>query len=410
MTTTLNPSNQQKTILGLATLLRMALSGQPLAPLSAELIARAENDPGDAEAMLDLSTILQINQQSDLAMRVQADALQLQQIYHLPARQHVTLKLLVIMAAGPLMANTPIECLLENSDIAVDLLYIFPPELPLPDELPEHDLVFIAIAESDANQLLLEELRKVKWTRPIVNKPELIASLSRDNTYLQLEEIPNLLVPQTNRIGREALEQSLDVSDEQSIASLLESGVGSIIIRPVDSHAGRDLSKLDSAEDMIDYLRRTPDLDFYVSYFVDFRSEEGNYKKYRIVLIDGTPYLCHMAISDHWMIHYLNAGMGESSQKREEEAAMMELFDKDFAARHADALKAIHERIGLDYLGIDCSETYDGELLIFEIDSNMVVHDMDSVELYPYKQPQMHKIFAAFQQMLHNKAASSSVE
>ena len=405
MKTTLDHSNQQKTILGLATLLRMALAGESLSPLSAELIARAENDPADAEALLDLSTILQINQQPDLAMRVQADALELQQTYRLPIDQPAALKLLVIMAAGPLMANTPIECLLQHSDIAVELLYLSP-QLALPDELPEHDLVFIAVAESDANQAVLERLSSVIWSRPLVNKPELIAKLSRDNTYLQLEDIPNVLVPQTNRIEREALEQSTDLANEDSVASLLESGVGSIIIRPVDSHAGRDLSKLDSAEDLVDYLKNTSDMDFYVSYFVDFRSEEGNYKKYRVVLIDGTPFLCHMAISDHWMIHYLNAGMGESSEKREEEAAMMELFDQDFGKRHAEAFQAIHERIGLDYLGIDCGETYDGELLIFEIDSNMVVHDMDPVDIYPYKQPQMHKIFAAFQQMLHDKVTN----
>ena len=405
MKTTLDHSNQQKTILGLATLLRMALAGESLSPLSAELIARAENDPADAEALLDLSTILQINQQPDLAMRVQADALELQQTYRLPIDQPAALKLLVIMAAGPLMSNTPIECLLQHSDIAVELLYLSP-QLALPDELPEHDLVFIAVAESDANQTVLERLSSVIWSRPLVNKPELIAKLSRDNTYLQLEDIPNVLVPQTNRIEREALEQSTDLANEDSVASLLESGVGSIIIRPVDSHAGRDLSKLDSAEDLVDYLKNTSDMDFYVSYFVDFRSEEGNYKKYRVVLIDGTPFLCHMAISDHWMIHYLNAGMGESSEKREEEAAMMELFDQDFGKRHAEAFQAIHERIGLDYLGIDCGETYDGELLIFEIDSNMVVHDMDPVDIYPYKQPQMHKIFAAFQQMLHDKVTN----
>ena len=118
--------------------------------------------------------------------------------------------------------------------------------------------------------------------------------------------------------------------------------------------------------------------------------------KYRIVLIDGRPYVCHMAISEHWMIHYLNAGMTESAEKRAEEARFMASFDDDFAHRHAAALRAIHERMGLDYLGIDCGETADGELLIFEVDSNMIVHAMDPVDLFPYKQPQMRKVFAAF--------------
>jgi len=53
-------------------------------------------------------------------------------------------------------------------------------------------------------------------------------------------------------------------------------------------------------------------------------------------------------------------------------------------------------------LGIDCGETPDGKLLIFEVDSCMIVHALDPVELFPYKQTQMHKLFAAFRQMLLN--------
>ena len=75
-------------------------------------------------------------------------------------------------------------------------------------------------------------------------------------------------------------------------------------------------------------------------------------------------------------------------------------FDNDFARRHAAAFRAIYERMGLDYLGIDCGETPTGELLIFEVDSNMIVHALDPADLFPYKQPQMHKVFDAFRTML----------
>ena len=142
--------------------------------------------------------------------------------------------------------------------------------------------------------------------------------------------------------------------------------------------------------------------EFYISRFVDYRGEDGLFRKYRIVLIEGRPFICHMAISSHWMIHYLNAGMTESAEKRAEEARFMANFDEEFALRHADAFRAIYERMGLDYLGIDCGETADGSLLIFEVDSNMVVHALDPVDIFPYKQPQMRKVFAAFRQMLIN--------
>jgi hypothetical protein len=109
-----------------------------------------------------------------------------------------------------------------------------------------------------------------------------------------------------------------------------------------------------------------------------------------------------MAISSHWMIHYLNAGMFESAEKRAEEERFMAHFDEDFAIRHQDAFRAIYERMGLDYLGIDCGETAEGKLLVFEIDGSMVIHAIDPIDVFPYKQPQMHKVFAAFHEMLGN--------
>lgn len=83
----------------------------------------------------------------------------------------------------------------------------------------------------------------------------------------------------------------------------------------------------------------------------------------------------------------------------------MARFEEDFVPRHAQAFRAITERIGLDYVGLDCGETADGNLLIFEVDSDMIVHAMDPVDMFPYKQPQMQKLFTAFRRMLGNAAA-----
>jgi hypothetical protein len=112
-----------------------------------------------------------------------------------------------------------------------------------------------------------------------------------------------------------------------------------------------------------------------------------------------------MGISDHWMIHYMNAGMAERVEKRSEEAAFMRDFDQGFALRHATAFARINAAFGLDYLGIDCAETIDGELLIFEVDSCMIVHALDPVDLFAYKQPQMKKVFDAFFGMLARAAS-----
>ena len=75
-------------------------------------------------------------------------------------------------------------------------------------------------------------------------------------------------------------------------------------------------------------------------------------------------------------------------------------FDRDFGLRHQGALAAVAGRVGLDYFTIDCAENKNGELLIFEADNTAVVHNMDSPEVFPYKAPQMRKIFDAFAAML----------
>ena len=86
----------------------------------------------------------------------------------------------------------------------------------------------------------------------------------------------------------------------------------------------------------------------------------------------------------------------------------MQLFDAQFAARHADALARFTDRVGLDYVLLDCAETRDGRLLIFEADHCAVVHDMDPVNVYPYKPASMRKLFDAFGAMLRRRAATSA--
>jgi hypothetical protein len=55
-------------------------------------------------------------------------------------------------------------------------------------------------------------------------------------------------------------------------------------------------------------------------------------------------------------------------------------------------------------VGIDCAELPDGRLIVFEADISLVVHDLDSPEVYPYKSRPMQKIFAAFYDMLERRS------
>jgi hypothetical protein len=140
------------TLIGLRELLRAAHQNEDLRPLGTALLNHLQSHPDDANALMDLSLVLQLLGDHALAMTVQAEALQVRQLYHLPTLRDdsARLRVLAIKVSGDLMANTPLECLLGNSDVALDALYVTP-EDPLPQSVPEHDVLFIAVGESAAD-------------------------------------------------------------------------------------------------------------------------------------------------------------------------------------------------------------------------------------------------------------------
>jgi len=381
----------EEQLIGVPTLMRMAFDGDDMSAIGVALFQRINADTLDANALLDAAWYLILTGNLQQGLAVQEIAIQTRQLYHYPRPPApASIKLLLVVGPGDLMANSPVEFLMEGQGVALDLLYVTP-ELGFPTDMPEHDVLMVGVAESDANQALLSYLSEAlkDWPKPVLNPPGKIAELSRDAVFAKLSHLPGVMIPATCRVDRSALEHFAERYP--------------IIIRPIDSHAGEGLEKMDNQDALQAYLAQSSEDTFFISPFVDYTSRDGQYRKFRLMLIDGRAYVSHMAISARWMVHYLNSDMLERADYRQEEADCMENFDATFALRHQSALTELSRRLGLDYVGIDCAETQDGQLLIFEVDSNMVVHNMDSAGMFPYKKVQMPKIFRAFSQLLASK-------
>ncbi|MGA2568040.1 MAG: hypothetical protein ABSF41_14575 [Pseudolabrys sp.] len=395
------------TPIGLPALCKMAFDGLDLAPVWNTLVHRVQAQPDDAAALLDLSTIAQLQGRPQDRLELQSAALNLQRIYRRPAAVDTQppLRLLAFMAPGDFMANTPLEFMLEGSSIVLDMMYVVP-GMVLPAQ-PEHDVALVAIDGSDAAAPALREVAQIvkPWPRPVINAPDRIARLTRAGTWELLKSAPGIVMPMNVRIDRATLAKV--GAGEVAIESILDSHGFPIIARPFWSQAGIGLVKFEDASAIDAYLREWTDAEFYVAPFVDYSGRDGLFRKCRIAIIDGRPFACHMAISQHWMVHYLNANMRHEPASRAEEARFMADFDSDFAVRHAAAFEAIAERSGLEYLPIDCAETQDGKLLVFEVGTAMIVHSMDPPDLFPYKRPQMEKVFKAFQTMLYRAARAA---
>ena len=386
----LHPSLTPPLVHGTAELAHRAYAGASADALFAHIDRPVRTAGENAALALDIATACQLAFRRDQGLAIQAEALAQCQLFRV-ARQAAygpaPLRLLALMRQGDLMANAPLDFITRHLNVQLDLLYLRP-GTATPVAVPDHDVLYVGGGDAATLEQRQDMFRR--WSRPVLNHPLRVDALARDSLAALLADAPGVLSPRCIRLARAAL--------------MLQTVTEPVLVRPVGSHAGANLAKLDGPDDLAAYLQASDADEFYLTAFVDYRSADGLFRKYRIAMVDGAPFLCHMGASEHWMVHYLNAGMSTHADRRDDEARAMAEFDAGFAARHRPALAALNDRIGLDYCMLDCAEAQDGRLLVFEADAEAIVHLMDPPELFPYKPPQMRRLFAAFEAMLRRRA------
>lgn len=281
----------------------------------------------------------------------------------LPARS-----VLVLAVPGDFQANLPLDRLF-GDDTTLHTLWIADPERVLrdpggaiPAHLPPVDCVFIAIAEDARHHAALRAADALAAAIgvPTINRGERIAGLSRAGTALLLRDLPDAVVPSHHHLRH---------GEIPPIAY-------PVIIRPLGSHAGDGLSRLCGAAELEAYYALHPaPASFTVAPFVDYRSSDGAWRKYRIIFVDGDIHPLHLAIHHDWAVWYYNARMQDSEARQAEERRFLDDLRAALPPRTVRALQRLARRVGLDYFGLDCSVMPDGRLLVFEIETGMIVHD-----------------------------------
>lgn len=389
--------------IGLAKLTRLAFAGVDLGRIAGRLLGMFERDPAHAGALMDLSVIDQLNGNLVIGLERQAMALRKQRVFHSTCcGANPRLRVLAFVAAADIGSNTPLEFLLEGSDIALTMAYTLPGRA-LPRDLPDHDLAFVAIAATQSNRRLLAELqeRLAAWPAPVVNLPERVSMLEPDDLAFHLHGVAGLRTPVFERMRRAELAAGLGPRGQALTFP--------IVVKPT-TDAIWDAEKIDAQDALDALLARRRDIVFRVAPFIDCRGADGLYRKIRVVFVDREAYACHLAVSDGWNTSHIDARMDADALRRFEEERFFTTFDTDFAARHASTFAALVERVGLTYFGVDCAETASGELAVFTADHTLLVHDMDPVDVFPYKPPQMRKLFDAFSAYLYQAAGRPRAE
>jgi tetratricopeptide (TPR) repeat protein len=296
-----------------------------------------------------------------------------------PGRRNV----LALMTPGPWPLNTPLDFAIDPSRVRLTRLYLSGAPVR-PQELEPFDVIFNAIGEAQDAQgaIQLAKTIALMTKKRVLNDPAQSWKTSRTHLAAALAGVAGCLVPQAQRVTREQL-QSCTVFPS--------------LARPVDAHGGRGLVKLQNATGIADYLREHNEPEFDITPFIEYRSADGYYRKYRVALVGGVPYPYHLAISPEWMVHYIGSPTGETPWMQSEEERFLSDPRSVFPLWN-QMFGEIAGAIGLDYFAIDCSLLPDGRVLIFEADIASLIHCREPAGSYKHRY--VPAIFTALDRLL----------
>jgi glutathione synthase/RimK-type ligase-like ATP-grasp enzyme len=258
-------------------------------------------------------------------------------------------------------------------------------------------LLFNEISDPDTHRGALQHCEELCWKLqlPVINLPVRILQTTRDNISVLLKDIEGLEVPLTIRITPRSPGDIFTAIE----ASELDYPV---IVRLTGTHGGASTILVNGPEDL-DKLHVYPydGSDFYLTQYVDYASDDGYYRKLRIVIIDGIPLLRHQLVNRTWMVHASSRQfMNKNDFLNDEEDAVFKSFDSEIMPIIKPVIDEITRRLQLQYYGVDCNLQPNGNMLVFEVNACMnILFDKN-----PQHKPQVALIKQHIRKMLDKYA------
>ncbi len=356
-----------------------------------------ELDPHDAPSRYALAELAFLARDETTAQRWFDEAFALQRLFSPPLPVAGSRHALVLGLAGPWPRNMPLDFVTDERRWTLHRWFL-PDAEHARRALPRVDLIVNALGESVAGVAALADAHAIVAAAdvPSINAPARLGGLARDRLGATLAGIPGVRVPVARRIARDDL-----LAARAGIAGL----PFPLLARPVDTHGGRGLERIDDAAGLHAYAERVPAEAYDCSAYVDYRNADGWFRKLRIMFVDGVAYPYHLAIDERWMIHYYRTGTTATPWMHDEEARFL-ADPAETVVGWNDAVPAIAAALGLDYAGIDCAPMPDGTLLVFEADAAMLVHALDASDAGRAKRAAVARIRDALMSLFDRRAGT----
>ena len=300
--------------------------------------------------------------------------------------------LLLVSARG---GNIPTRALLDDTVFAVTALYAEHHDPARP--LPPHAAIFNAIGDADLCGEALARAGEIvaRSSAPVINPPAAVAATTRAAVARRLDGIPGLVAPEI----RQMLRAELLAADDLAFPRL---------IRAPGFHTGQHFVRVERRADLAAAIADLPGDELLAIAPLDTRGPDGLARKYRVMLIGGALYPMHLAISEHWKVHYFSAAMADSAAHRAEEAAFLADMPAVLGPAAMSALAAIGEALGLGYAGVDFGLAPDGRLLLFEANPGMVIQPPGPEPIWDYRRTPIARALDAVKALLLAKAGANS--
>jgi tetratricopeptide (TPR) repeat protein len=279
--------------------------------------------------------------------------------------------------------NLPVDTLLDPQRWFVHELAV---EAYRDDAIPPYAIVVNAIADADRCGAALrtaERLADAMGTRTI-NAPAAVARTGRRMQHECFAGIDGVVVPASWKVR--------DVYEPPALPAIVRVP-GMHMGRGAHLAADRDAYRAAVAEHAVR-------ADIIGIAYVDTRSPDGAWRKYRVMIVDGRRYPLHLAIGERWSVHYFSAANAEHDAYRAEEARFLADPAGALGARAWAAIGAIGERLGLDYAGIDFGLDARGQVVLFEANAAMTVLAPDPDPRFAYRLTAYDNVRAAITRMI----------
>ncbi|MGQ0558872.1 MAG: hypothetical protein ACT4OE_04700, partial [Sphingosinicella sp.] len=160
----------------------------------------------------------------------------------------------------------------------------------------EGDLLLNLVTDPDLSPRTLGVISRIveDFRGRVINRPERVLASGRDRAAQRLAGVDGLVVPLVLR-----LDGSRPETARAAIAAA--SPRFPMILRETGTHTGRIVGVVGDAGELLAGL--APGKVYYATEFVDFRSPDGRYRKYRFFFIGGDMIFRHMVAGESWDVH-----------------------------------------------------------------------------------------------------------